>query len=257
MNSESTSAGHLIPLDFDTVVGRANVFTDQNRLSTFGRLILGEISRFDGQARVLDVGCGNGLGVNQSAGVSALSEIQMASGELWGCEPDPDIVPSPLLNHFARGTLEEAELPDAHFDVIYAHYVVEHVADPKAFLAKAHRLLRPGGRLLFVTPNERHYFVKVARIVAALNLEEKVLGLINREAAEAHYPTRYLLNDAPDIERAGRETGFSQSEFAYFEHGDIRSYAPRPLRWIPIGMEKLMQAGGYSRLPGLVARMRR
>ena len=254
---KSNVGAHLSPLDFDTVVDRANIFTDRNRLETFAQLVLGEIARFGGTANVLDVGCGSGLGVNQAQGASALSDIRTAAHELWGCEPDPHVVPSPLIQHFVRGTLESAELPDGHFDVIYAHYVVEHVSDPAAFLGKAFRLLRPGGRLLFVTPNERHYFVKVARVVAALDLEERMLALINKTASEAHYPTRYLLNDEDDIRRAASATGFVGTSFAYFEHGDIRDYAPGALKVIPIAMEKLMRAGGFKHLPGLVARLER
>lgn len=247
----------LRPLMFSAVAGKASVLTGSDRTETFGRLVMGELARFDGRARVLDIGCGTGLSVNDGHGAIALADICAAGEELWGCEPDPDIVPSRLLDHFALGTLEEAELPDSYFDVIYAHYVVEHVADPVAFLRKAFRILRPGGSLLFITPNERHYFVKVARVVAALRLEGTLLKYINKKAAIAHYPTRYLLNDGSAIEAAARNAGFRRSEFAYFEHGDIRDYFHPWLKWIPITLEKVMQFLGPSHLPGLVARLER
>lgn len=247
----------LPSLNFDTVAEQLNVFVGRDRTETFAALVLNEARRFGGKARVLDVGCGKGLSVNNDPGAGALAEIRGSSSELWGCEPDPHIIPNPLLHHFARGTLEDAELPDAYFDVVYAHLVVEHVADPIAFLTKAFRVLRPGGRLLFITPNERHYFVKVARVVAALHLEARILGAIHKDAAKAHYPTKYLLNGAVRIQQAAQTVGFSQAQFAYFEHGDVRSYFPDPFKWIPRTLEKVMQAGGATRLPGLVARLER
>jgi SAM-dependent methyltransferase len=255
--NQSGDAVTLPSLNFDTVTNQLNVFTGRDRTETFARLVLSEARRFGGEARVLDVGCGRGLSVNNDPGASALAGIRSGSAELWGCEPDPDIVPSPLLHHFARGTLEDADLPRDYFDVVYAHLVVEHVADPIAFLSKALRILRPGGRLLFITPNERHYFVKVARLVAALHLEETVLNVIHKEGAKAHYPTKYLLNGAATIQRAARKVGFARAEFAYFEHGDVRSYFPRPLKWIPLTLEKLMRVAGPTRLPALVARLER
>ncbi len=42
---------------------------------------------------------------------------------------------------------------DGEFDLIIAHAVLEHIADAHAFLAAAHRRLRPGGRLLITVPD--------------------------------------------------------------------------------------------------------
>lgn len=45
------------------------------------------------------------------------------------------------------------ELPEVGtFDLVYAVHVVEHVADPAAFLASCARLVRPGGTLALLTP---------------------------------------------------------------------------------------------------------
>src|SRR3954468_17309690 len=116
MNKPQTAAS-LPPLLLDTVAGQANIYTERDRTETFGRLIMGEVGRLKGTARVLDVGCGEGLSVNDGHGASALAAIHSGVRERGGCEPDPDIVPNPLLHHFARGTLEEADLPDNYFDL--------------------------------------------------------------------------------------------------------------------------------------------
>src|SRR5581483_6236585 len=48
---------------------------------------------------------------------------------------------------------EALPFPDEIFDVVAASDVIEHVEDPRRFLADAARVLRPGGVLFLATPN--------------------------------------------------------------------------------------------------------
>ena len=43
--------------------------------------------------------------------------------------------------------------PDARFDVILHFFVLEHIADPVAFLEAQLALLKPGGKIIFEIPN--------------------------------------------------------------------------------------------------------
>ncbi|WP_158284709.1 class I SAM-dependent methyltransferase [Oricola cellulosilytica] len=47
--------------------------------------------------------------------------------------------------------LEQINLPDCSYDVTICSHVLEHVDDTRAF-AELHRILRPGGLLLLMTP---------------------------------------------------------------------------------------------------------
>lgn len=51
------------------------------------------------------------------------------------------------------GTLEEARLPAASFDVVTVFECIEHMPDPAGALAAASRLLKPDGVLVITTPN--------------------------------------------------------------------------------------------------------
>jgi SAM-dependent methyltransferase len=55
--------------------------------------------------------------------------------------------------HVHLGALSELVLPGSTFDVVTMSHVIEHVPDPLALLRECHRLLKPGGRLIAVTPN--------------------------------------------------------------------------------------------------------
>jgi SAM-dependent methyltransferase len=58
---------------------------------------------------------------------------------------------------FREGTIEESlpQLAESAFDVVLVISVLEHVAEPLALLARARRLLRPGGVLLVNVPTWR------------------------------------------------------------------------------------------------------
>ncbi len=51
------------------------------------------------------------------------------------------------------GTLEEAKFPDNSFQVVHFSHLIEHVPDPRGFLAEVKRILAPGGLAVITTPN--------------------------------------------------------------------------------------------------------
>jgi hypothetical protein len=53
----------------------------------------------------------------------------------------------------SEGGLAEQGYPDATFDAVAMVHVIEHVPDPVTVLIEARRVLRPGGRLVLITPN--------------------------------------------------------------------------------------------------------
>jgi SAM-dependent methyltransferase len=119
-----------------------------------GRLVGGLVARlryldaapFRGAGRALDVGCGNGNHLRRLAALGFrargldVSPRAVALCRAAGLDVD-------------EGTLEDARLPAASFDLVVASHVLEHLRDPRAFLAEAARVLAPGGVLVVKTPN--------------------------------------------------------------------------------------------------------
>ena len=99
--------------------------------------------------RLLDVGCGPG-----SITVD-LAEL-VAPGPVIGVDREPAVLEGARRLAAERGlanlTFEPADTyslpyPDDHFDVVYAHQVLQHLVDPVAALVEMRRVLRPGGVL--------------------------------------------------------------------------------------------------------------
>lgn len=56
-------------------------------------------------------------------------------------------------------TLDEANLPAEHFDLVTLIDVIEHVEDLNSFLLQLQRVLAPGGSVFIITPNYAAYFL--------------------------------------------------------------------------------------------------
>ena len=98
------------------------------------------------RGRLLEVGC---------AGGHFLAEAQRRGWQERGLDISPEAV------GFARsrfgveasvGTLPRSDWPAGSFDCIVAWHLLEHLAEPVAFLGEVRRLLRPGGWLFLETP---------------------------------------------------------------------------------------------------------
>lgn len=114
--------------------------------NTFGKRAMMYLGKSDGK-KLLDVGCGNG---------SFLSIMQNLGWEVKGVEPDKkaaDFVQKKLGIKVINQNFEEAKIQKKHFDAIVMRHVIEHTEDPINFLKKGWEILKPGGKLVVVTPN--------------------------------------------------------------------------------------------------------
>jgi SAM-dependent methyltransferase len=94
--------------------------------------------------RLLDVGCAAGFFLAEA---KTFYEVQGVELSAWSSAYARDHLGLPVIT----GTLAEAGLPTAQFDVITLWDVIEHVPDPVPLLAEAARVLKPGGRLVLTT----------------------------------------------------------------------------------------------------------
>lgn len=96
--------------------------------------------------RLVDVGCGPGL---------CLEVARAAGWDVHGVELNAAAVARlrALGIPVSDQPLERTDLPAASFDAATLWEVLEHIPDPRAFLATVRGVLRPGGILLVCVPN--------------------------------------------------------------------------------------------------------
>lgn len=111
------------------------------------RRILQKIAKYKRQGRLLDVGCGPGLFLDEAKKKGW--DVQGLDLSGWAAEYAKD--------HFGvqvtTGTLLDAHFPDRSFDVIVMNDVIEHVENPKAVLSEIRRILKNDGVLYLSTPD--------------------------------------------------------------------------------------------------------
>lgn len=103
--------------------------------------------------------------------------------------------------------VEAMPFEDASFDLVSANMVAEHLEKPQAALREIYRVLAPGGKLIFHTPNFAYPLTRLSawlpdrvKVAAARRLESR--------AAPDVFPTHYRLNRVDDIERLASLAGF-------------------------------------------------
>ncbi|WDF32970.1 methyltransferase domain-containing protein [Arthrobacter agilis] len=94
---------------------------------------------------LLDVGCGPGSITAGFAGI-------VAPGSVLGVDSSADVLAQAADEHadvlnveFREGNVYDLDAADESFDVVHAHQVLQHLADPVAALREMRRVVRPGG----------------------------------------------------------------------------------------------------------------
>jgi SAM-dependent methyltransferase len=187
--------------DWSTPAGQVRARRRARLLCEFGRLSAAD--------RLLELGCGTGLFtelVQRATGASIIAT---------------DLSPELLAE--ARERLPQVEFriedahrlsfPDACFDAVYGSSILHHLEIGRA-LDEIRRVLRPGGRMVFVEPNMLNPQILVQKKVPA----------IKRWAGDVPHETAFV---RWEIARRLRRHGFVA--VVTFPHEFLHPFVPRAL----------------------------
>jgi SAM-dependent methyltransferase len=103
------------------------------------------------KGRILENGCGVGIYLERLS-----EQSQMAAGLEFDLQRAQEArINSP---HIMNAASENLPLPDASFDFILSHEVLEHVQDDRKCVEEMVRVLASGGRMAVFTPNRGYPF---------------------------------------------------------------------------------------------------
>jgi len=101
---------------------------------------------------LLEIGCGEGRGVEV---------LRENVNSYRGLDKIGEVIEK-LQKRFPDETFEQAVIPPLgsvssdSYDTVVSFQVIEHIYDDKLFLEEIYRVLKPGGKAIISTPNNRH-----------------------------------------------------------------------------------------------------
>lgn len=175
------------------------------------------------QGDVLEVGCGEGRGIDwmidRSKSFTALDKIEVALAKLRAKYPQAK---------FISGNIPPFNAPDNAFDVVVSFQVIEHIKDDKSYLKEILRVLKPGGVALLTTPN-------------------RPMSLSRNPWHEREYTGAELLALAKTIFPRATMKGITGNEKVMAYHEQNRKSVQRLMRWDVFDLQ--------HKLPASVLRM--
>jgi len=121
------------------------------------------------------------------------SDLRGAGRRVSGLDTSDAVHENPYLDEAVCYDGTSLPFPDNEFDLCCAHSVLEHVQAPVATFKEIARVLRPGGRFVFKTPNAWFYAFWVARIVPN-RLHPAIVRLVSNRPEQDTFPTYYRAN---------------------------------------------------------------
>lgn len=198
----------------------------------YRRLERAILEHVESKSSVLDIGCGRTApNLRTLVGrAGALTGIDLVEFE---CEDD-------RLRLIKTDVSHMPEIADESIDVAYSRSVMEHVEAPDRAFREIHRVLRPGGVYIFLTPSLYDYGSIVASLVPN-SLHPAIVRRVEGRAEADVFPTRFRANTRRAIERLTRDAGLKIKTFEYT--GQYPSYLrfSRPLFYLGSMYQKLLE----------------
>jgi ubiquinone/menaquinone biosynthesis C-methylase UbiE len=167
--------------------------------------------------RLIDIGCGRG---------GVLEQVADATADTLGFDPDLPSLREHRLPSLRRAQALAHALPlrNASADIAICSWVFEHLVDPVQTFGEVTRVLRPGGRFIFLTPNARS-------VVALLNrglrpLQKILVPLLYGRAETDTFPVQYRANTQGHIAALATRAGLSLVSLEQIEDPTYFAFAP-------------------------------
>jgi SAM-dependent methyltransferase len=159
--------------------------------------------------RLLDAGCGRYL---------RFCREYASTADVVGVDLDHTFETDNQSAPFAvRGDVGSLPFPAAHFDLVISRSVVEHLKDPTRVFAEFFRVLRPGGKVVILTPNKYDY-VSVIASLTPYSVHRSLVSRIFQVPEDDVFPTLYRANTIRAMRKTMGAAGFVEREMDTINH---------------------------------------
>jgi ubiquinone/menaquinone biosynthesis C-methylase UbiE len=159
--------------------------------------------------KVLDAGCGRYLRFcRELSGIASMVGVDLDTV----LETDNSAAPFAV-----RADVGRLPFPEGHFDMVISRSVIEHLEDPAQVFREFSRVLKPGGKVVIITPNKYDY-VSVIASLTPYWLHRSLVSRIFQVPEDDVFPTLYRANTMSAIRKAFVSAGLVQKELDTLNH---------------------------------------
>lgn len=158
---------------------------------------------------ILDIGCGRTA--------PNLRHMRGRASRLIGIDVIPFTSETKALTGLELYNNDMASMRDVEnssVDLAYCRSVMEHVDQPLQCYQEIFRVLKPGGRFIFLTANIWDYASIIAMIIPNA-LHPIIVNRTEGREMEDTFPTRYRTNSRAKITQLCKDTGLKIEYFSY------------------------------------------
>ncbi len=186
---------------------------------------------------VLDVGCGKGI-------ICPFPWNDYPDKYLVGIDPDEAASQNDHLDRLEvlreRAHHQRWPVEDAAFDLVTARYVLEHIDSPSEFLGNVHRVLKPGGEFVFLTPNLLHPAICASWALPHCIKKRMLQATKDGVDASDVFPTRYRLNTAHALRLEAKRCGLRVKQLEVLQ--------PQPVSYLDFSIPTFYLAYAYYQI---------
>jgi SAM-dependent methyltransferase len=149
---------------------------------------------------------------------------------------------------------KELFLPECSLDVAASKFLLEHISDPVTFFKSIYAALRPGGKLVIMTPNIRYYPYAINYILSRFLPQKarmRLVHLITGRGEDEIFPIVYACNTPNRLRMMLEQAGFEVLYLDTFSDFRVSAFN-RPLGAVAIGYEKLVNSVGIKGVKGFI-----
>lgn len=155
---------------------------------------------------VLEIGCGRSAPV--------LTNLKDRARSLTGIDLVDFNVAAPNIRLFKNDAAEMKDIESGSIDLAFSRSVMEHVENAAGCYREIDRILLPGGRYIFLTPNFWDYASLISYIIPN-RFHQSLVNITEGRDEDDIFPAFYRSNTRRSITRLARDHGLTVDRFAH------------------------------------------
>ena len=109
----------------------------------------------------------------------------------------------PQVKNYIKADIRKMPFPSEYADLVTLRFVVEHFENSETYLNEIYRVLKPGGKIVFLTTNLQSPLILLPRIILPNPIKRLILSKLFKVSETDIFPTYHRLNTTRKIKRIG------------------------------------------------------